>query len=370
MSVLDLDRRSGSKLVDVDDLMPIGEFSELSGLSAKRLRTYAGAGLLVPMAIDSATGYRYYSPGQLREAQVVETLRRAGVPLADVGAILRSPSAEQLDAWAEQVSAEATQRREALEAARRLLAVGGPSEPRPGKESMTTLKTAVRTECGPVRENNEDAVVCTDRLVAVADGMGGHPGGELAAAMAVALVQAGFTGRSLDELEAATRAANRAIWERAAGSSGLDGMGTTICAIGLTEDGQVVVTNVGDSRAYLLGYGGLSQISNDHSLTAELVRQGELSEDQAREHPQRGVLTRALGVGPDIELDSAVHPIQPGDRVLLCTDGLFNEVSVGEIQSSMSGGRDVQATADDLVELALSRGARDNVSVVVAEVAS
>lgn len=350
--------------------MPIGEFSELSGLSPKRLRTYAAAGLLTPTAIDPTSGYRYYSPGQLREAKVVETLRRAGVPLVEIRAILRSPSAERFDAWEAQMRTEVTQRHAALEAARQLLALGvtAPQQNGSGEETMNRLDTAFRTECGPVRENNEDAVVCTDRVVAVADGMGGPPGGEIAAAMAVALVEAAFTGRSIDELDAAVRSANRAIWERAAASPGLEGMGTTVCAVGLRGDGAVVVTNVGDSRAYLLRSGTLTQLTNDHSLTAELVRQGELSEEEARQHPHRGVLTRALGVGPDVELDSAVHRARPGDRLLLGTDGLFNEVSAEEVAAVMGANDDLQAVADGLVELAVSRGARDNVSAVVARI--
>ena len=352
--------------------MPIGEFSELSGLSPKRLRTYAAAGVLVPAAVDSATGYRYYSPGQLRPAQLIETLRRTGMALTEIGAMLRNPSVGQLDAWAERMTAEATHRQEALDAARRLLTIEVLPETtlRPGENAMTTLKTAFRTECGPVREKNEDAVTCTDRLVAVADGMGGHPGGEIAGALAVALVEAAFTGRSIDELEAAVRAANRAIWERAAGSPGLEGMGTTICAVGLRHDGRITVANVGDTRAYLLRGAAMTQLSRDHSLTGELVRQGELSEEEELEHPNRGVLTRALGVGPDVDLDSSIHEVLNGDRLLLCTDGLFNEVPPVEIASVVAGSDDGQAAVDRLVELAMSRGGRDNATVAIAQVGS
>ncbi|HEX5267821.1 MAG TPA: serine/threonine protein phosphatase, partial [Acidimicrobiales bacterium] len=114
----------------------------------------------------------------------------------------------------------------------------------------------------------------------------------------------------------------------------------------------------------------LSQLTHDHTLMAELVRHGQLSEKEALEHPQRGVLTRALGVGPDVELDSAVHPTMAGDRFLLCTDGLFTEVPPEEIASLMADGGAIQTVADALVELALSRGGRDNVSVVVAEVSA
>jgi protein phosphatase len=355
--------------------MPIGEFSERSGLSPKRLRAYAAGGLLVPEAVDSASGYRYYSLGQLREAQVIDTLRQAGVALAEIGAILRQPSGDQLDAWARRLHEDAAQRQEALDVARRLLAIDSPSSPpianeRSGEESTMKLKTAARTEIGLVRESNEDAVSSSDRLAVVADGMGGHPGGELASAITVGLVEAAFTGQSLGELQASVRAANRAIWDRAATSSELEGMGTTICAAGLTDDGRIAIVNVGDSRAYMLRDGLLTQLTHDHSVTAELVRRGELSEEEAPEHPHRSVLTRALGVAPDVDLDSTTHPTVEGDRILLCSDGLFNEVPADRIESLMMATEDITGAADVLVEMAISRGGRDNVSVVVAQISA
>jgi protein phosphatase len=357
----------------VDDLVPIGEFSERSGLSPKRLRSYAAAGLLVPAAVDSASGYRYYSPGQVREAQLIDTLRNAGMPLADIGALLRDPSGEQLDDWAKRVQVDAVQRQKALDLARGLLAIEITSFPVSAQHSrevsMTKLKAASRTEIGRARENNEDAVASSDRLLVVADGMGGHPGGEVASAVAVSLLQAAYTGRSLDELQAGVRAANRAIWDRAGGNAELEGMGTTICAAGLTEDGNLAVVNVGDSRAYVLHDGSLRQLTHDHTVIAELVLRGELNEHEALDHPLRGVITRALGVGPDVELHSATHPATAGDRLLVCSDGLVNEVTNDEIASVMVTTEDVQATADGLVELALSRDGRgDDVTVVVAEI--
>lgn len=235
---------------------------------------------------------------------------------------------------------------------------------------MTMLHTVTRTDIGRVRKDNEDVVVGTDRLAAVADGMGGHPGGEVASAIAIALMHAAFTGRSLDELQAGVRAGNRAIWDRACESSDLEGMGTTICAAGLVEDGRLAVVNVGDSRAYVLRNGALMQLTHDHSVTAEAVRRGELTEAEARDHPHRGVLTRALGVAPEVELDSTWQTPVDGDRLLVCTDGLFTEVTGEEIASLMAANEDIEATADALVERAVSRGGHDNVSVVVAEVRS
>jgi len=350
--------------------MPIGEFSERSGLSAKRLRSYATAGLLVPAAVDASSGYRYYAPGQLRDAQLIDALRAAGVPLAEISSLLRDPSAAQLEEWAELIDIDASQRQEALRAARRLVEVGHDVLPatETGERTMPTLTAAARSDIGRVRENNEDAALCLDHVVAVADGMGGHAGGEVAAALAITLVEAAFTGQSVDELVAAVRAANRAIAERADTMAGLEGMGTTICAAGAMAGGQVAVVNVGDSRAYLLRDGELRQLTEDHSLTAELVRRGELTEAEATQHPHRNVLTRALGVGTTVDVDAAVHDIRPGDRFLLCTDGLFNELTADEISAVLASAPDADAAADALVGRALSHGGSDNITAVVADV--
>lgn len=233
---------------------------------------------------------------------------------------------------------------------------------------MPRLETAVRTDIGRRRDSNEDVALAHDRLAVVADGMGGHEGGEVASALAANLVQASFTGRSLDELRAGVRAANRAVWARARVSTELEGMGTTLCTVGLTDDASLSIVNVGDSRAYLLRDEALRQLTEDHSVTAELVRRGELTEADAREHPHRRVLTRVLGISPDVDADSTAETALDGDRLLVCSDGLFNEVEDDEIGSLLRTATDVDAVADALVERALSNGGRDNVSVVVADV--
>lgn len=233
---------------------------------------------------------------------------------------------------------------------------------------MTTLQAATRTDIGRTRDTNEDAAVHHERFIAVADGMGGAPGGEIAAAAAVALLESAFTGRSIDELEAATRAANRTIWDRSNASEELEGMGTTICAAGVTDDAQLVVVNVGDSRAYLLRDGVLRQLTQDHSVTAELVRRGELTEPEAAVHPHRNILTRAIGVRPTVDIDATTHAIENGDRVLLCTDGLFNELPDDELRSLLVAETDANAAADALVDRAVQHGGRDNITVVVADV--
>ncbi len=349
--------------------MPIGEFSERSGLSPRRLRSYAAAGLLVPAAVDSSSGYRYYSPRQLRRAQVIDALRNAGISLADIAALLRDPSPARLDGWAVQLEADATKRQEALRLTRDLLrADSGPvhTDPdHPRRETTMNLRSSARTATGQVRETNQDAMVCLDHLVALADGMGGSPRGDRASSLPVAIVEAAFTGQSLDELGAALRAADTAIFERAAEREGLEGMGTTVCAAGLTQEGRLVI---GDSRAYLVRGGALQQLTEDHSVTAAMVRRGELTEEDAPHHPHHSVLTRAVGVGPTVEVDTFVRPVDPGDRVLLCTDGLFNEVPTEQMLVVMGTAEDPSDVVDALVERALSNGGHDNVTVIVSEV--
>jgi serine/threonine protein phosphatase PrpC len=362
-------------LQPVDDLMAIGEFSERSGLSAKRLRTYAAEGLLAPAAVDPVSGYRYYSPGQLADAQAIDALRQANVALAEIRAFMRQPSRERLDAWERQLHTNANHRQSALTLARHLFAVSQDPRfpivhPDSKEEFMSTLRTAGRSDIGQVRENNQDAIVTDGRLALVADGMGGHPGGEIAANAAASVIPAVFTGRSADELEAALRAANWAIRDRAYAQPGLEGMGTTICVAGLLTDGRLALVNVGDSRAYLWHGDTLTQLTQDHSVTAELIQRGELREEDAIEHPHYGVLTRALGVASDVEIDSRTLAVEAGDRLVVCTDGLFNELSREEIANAVAAGPDVADIVDNLIDSAIAHGGRDNISVVVAEVAA
>ena len=234
---------------------------------------------------------------------------------------------------------------------------------------MTTLETTGRTDIGQLRENNEDVIVTSDRLALVADGMGGHPGGEIAAEVVAGVVPAAFTGRSIDELEAAVRAANWSIRERATAQPGMEGMGTTVCAVGLLSSGHLAIVNVGDSRAYLFRQGSLSRLTRDHSLTAELIELGELEEKEAAQHPYYGILTRALGVGSVVEIARTTLIVEEGDRIVVCSDGLFNELTDDEIETILGGDPDVSEIVDTLVDGAIAKGGRDNVSVAIAEVA-
>jgi protein phosphatase len=360
-------------LRDVDELLSIGEFSHRSGLSPKRLRTYAAAGLLSPIAVDPSSGYRYYSLTQLGDARLIDALRAAGVALADIAALVQDPSPQRLDEWSRQVHVEALQRQQALEVARELLATANSPvqdlyDGRSGDHRMTTLRASERSERGRERDNNEDAVLSAGHLLVVADGMGGHRAGEVASQAAVSLIQAAYTGLSVDELQAGVRAASRSIWDRANSSPDLEGMGTTVCAAGLTAQGHLGVVHVGDSRVYLWRDGALEQLTRDHSVTAELVARGELTDAEVVDHPLRGCLTRALGVAPEVEVSSAVHELTTGDRLLLCSDGLFSELADSDIAAAMASNADTDSAVSALVKLAQARGSGDDITVVVADV--
>lgn len=230
------------------------------------------------------------------------------------------------------------------------------------------LDWASATDTGRMRAGNEDAVVADDDLFAVADGMGGHAGGEIASNLALEAMQRRV---ATDGLVGAALAANEAILERASKDPTLRGMGTTLCALALVDDEgrqHVEIVNVGDSRAYLYRDGALQQITEDHNLVAQLEREGQLTPEEARIHPQRNIITRVLGNDPDVEVDS--FPVDPfrGDRFVLCSDGLFSEVEDDEIARVLRTHADPQNAVGELVRLANERGGRDNISVVVVDV--
>jgi len=233
------------------------------------------------------------------------------------------------------------------------------------------LEAGTATHTGRIRTSNQDAVGMVDDLFVVADGMGGHRGGEVAAAEAVGVLMVGLERSDRAGLVAAVRAANRSILERAAVEPDLSGMGTTLCALAvvdsLTGDDALAVANIGDSRVYRFAAGCLDQVSDDHSLVADLVRAGEITAEEAAHHPQRNILTRALGIEADPLIDSwDLVPVH-GDRYLLCSDGLFNELGDERLAEVLSEGS-VQEVADRLVDEAVDNGGHDNVTVLVAEV--
>jgi protein phosphatase len=244
---------------------------------------------------------------------------------------------------------------------------------RPRRRSIR-LEAGSVTHVGRIRDVNQDDVVYTDDVFVVADGMGGHRGGEVASTVATVAVVEGFVGPDRAALVRAVRQANRAVLQRAAEDPDLSGMGTTLCVLAVVDGpgGQggpdaLAVVNIGDSRVYRLDAGGLVRVSDDHSLVADLVRAGELTAEEAAVHPQRNILTRALGIEADPTVDSWELSPARGDRYLLCSDGLFNELGDARIAELLGDGP-AQEVASRLVAEAVAEGGHDNVTVLVVEV--
>jgi protein phosphatase len=233
---------------------------------------------------------------------------------------------------------------------------------------MKLARTYAVSDPGRRRRRNEDSYVVRPPLFAVADGMGGAQAGELASRIAVEAM--GEESGSSGEARVATliREANRRVFARSHEDAAASGMGTTMTAALVGDDGTVTIGHVGDSRAYLLRSGRLEQLTEDHSLVAELVRSGRLSAEEAESHPQRSVITRALGTDRDVDVDVFTVRAEPGDLFLLCSDGLTTMVDDEEILSVVSERRgDLEATARDLVSRANRGGGEDNITVVFFE---
>ena len=230
------------------------------------------------------------------------------------------------------------------------------------------LVAAGVTDVGRVRDGNEDDFIDQSNrlgLVAVADGMGGHRAGEVASATALEALRAAVaSGQSLRD---AIEGANDAVLEKSVSDQELAGMGTTLTAGMLGSDGYLVVGHVGDSRAYLVRDGELTQITDDHSLVEEMVRGGELTREQAEVHPRRSIITRALGIDPEVEVDEYPIELQPGDRILFCSDGLTTMVRPDEIASILSREHDPKRAAQLLVDAANAAGGEDNITAVIVE---
>jgi serine/threonine protein phosphatase PrpC len=238
---------------------------------------------------------------------------------------------------------------------------------------MFVLEHFGLTDAGKVRQNNEDSLLLgegrDDTLFAVADGIGGFEAGEVASSITVDALKEMEPGAPF---EAALGEANRRVLAAARGDEKLSGMGTTIVALrfyGADEEAVAEVAHVGDSRAYLLRGGELRALTEDHSLVAELVRSGDLTRAQASSHPQKNLITRALGAEEEVEADIAVLPVETGDRFLLCSDGLSDmvpEERIGEILAETPG--NTETAVRRLVSAALDAGGNDNVTAVVIDV--
>jgi PPM family protein phosphatase len=225
------------------------------------------------------------------------------------------------------------------------------------------------TDTGRKRRHNEDSYVCEPPLFAIADGVGGAQAGEVASRLAAsALRERDRDGNPEDEVVRLIQEANRRIYHRSGEDSNLTGMGTTI-TVALVHGDEVTIGHVGDSRAYLVRDGHLDQLTEDHSLVAELTRAGKLSEEEAETHPQRSVITRAVGTDPDVDVDTFVVEAHENDLFLLCSDGLTDMVADEDILRIANANRDdLKAAAKELVKAANQAGGEDNITVVFFEV--
>ena len=238
------------------------------------------------------------------------------------------------------------------------------------------MKTFALTDIGRKREVNEDYVYVTDKpvghipnLFVVADGMGGHKAGDFASKYAVQVLEEHIRNNSGMGPEViiteAVQEANRKIVEKARENTEMEGMGTTLVVATIIEH-TLYFANVGDSRLYLIR-DEIKQLSKDHSLVEEMVRLGGINEEEAKHHPDKNIITRAIGAKDDVEVDFFEYRLQKGDVILMCTDGLTNMVDDDEIFRIVKGGRDIVETAMQLVEKANENGGKDNIGIVLVE---
>jgi protein phosphatase len=373
-------------------LLTIGAFARTSRLSIKALRLYDENGLLPPMRIDPATGYRFYAPAQLERARLVAWLRRLGMPLVAIRRVCeaaqddRAAAAELIRGYWRAVEADTAARRELADfliaqlseekestmtdkvnagGAENTQNLGGAAAASTAAAGRLDVRYAALSDRGLVREVNQDAAFAGPRLLAVADGFGEH--GAPASRAAIDALR-GFgdqaapaavgSGDLLNLLHDAALRADDAVRDAAGG--------TTLTAM-LWTGSQLALVHIGDSRAYLLRDDEFFQITQDHTLVRSMVDEGRITPQEALSHPQRSLLVRALGgeSAPDPQLH--VADVRAGDRYLLCTDGLSATVRDEELRTALAAAADPAAAVHDLVALSRDAGGPDNVACVVAD---
>ncbi len=231
---------------------------------------------------------------------------------------------------------------------------------------LRAADTIWKTDTGRARRDNEDSAFVRAPVFVVADGMGGARAGEVASALAVEEFQQVLPDRGSPEERLITRirSANRRIYELSQAEHEHAGMGTTLTAVYVSDD-RLAVAHVGDSRAYIYRDETLTRLTEDHSLVEELLRQGKLTEEQAAEHPQRSIITRALGIEVDVEVDTWTYPARAGDVVLLCSDGLTSMIDEEQIAEILGAESSLDRAGDRLIDAANEAGGRDNITVVL-----
>lgn len=241
------------------------------------------------------------------------------------------------------------------------------------------IRWGALSDTGVLRVQNEDSMLAQEGLFVVADGMGGHNAGEVASAMATSMLKSAHANGITDakELGDLIKEINVQIFQSAAAKTEQSGMGTTLTALAITPSDQTLgensvatatVANIGDSRTYLLRNGEFRQVSVDHSYVQELVSDGLITREEARTHARRNIVTRALGIEPVVGVDTWTLPLIAGDRYVLCSDGLVDEVTDADIATCLKRITDPQKTADELVAMANTNGGRDNITVIVVDV--
>ena len=354
------------------ELLSSGDFARASGLSRKALRLYDELGLLRPAKVDPFTGYRGYEPGQLERARLVAWLRRLGMPLASIRDVCALPSEQAAATIARYWAAI-----EAEHASRKELAgflIGYLSGKETGMTSQAlTVRYAVRSDIGLKRAGNEDAAYAGARLLAVADGMGGHASGDVASAAVIEALRPLDTDVPADELlnalDHAIRKAGSALRDLAEADPALATMGTTLTAL-LWSGSKIGLVHIGDTRVYLVRDREVFQITHDHTMVQSLLDDGKITAEEAASHPQRALLLRALSPALRHEADLALHDARAGDRYLLCSDGLHSTVPDADITRVLLTVADSEQAVQALVDLAIAGGGPDNVTCIVADVTS
>jgi protein phosphatase len=332
-------------------------------------------GLLPPAHVDPDNGYRFYAPAQLERARLVAWLRRIGMPLATIQSVITLPpaaAAMEVAFYLEKIEAEAAAKRRLGSFLIAYLSGKDATMTEPAGEPLT-IRYAVRTDIGLVREGNEDSAYAGARLLAVADGMGGHAHGEVASAAVIDAMKpldvAVSSGELLNALDHAVRRADGTLREMQAADPSLRGMGTTLTAL-LWSGDQLGLVHIGDSRAYLVRDQEVFQITHDHTLVQSLLDDGKITEEEAASHPKRALLLRALDGQHDFEPDLEVIQARAGDRYMLSSDGLHGVVTPAGIARVLLTVQDPDQAAADLIKLALDGGGPDNITVIVADVAA
>jgi protein phosphatase len=355
-------------------LMTSGEFARASRLSPKALRLYDELGLLSPAEVDPVTGYRRYAPAQLEQARLVAWLRRLGMPLARIRALIAMPraaAAADLAAYWRQAEAEQSAKRDLA-----TFLIGyltGRSTSMSDNQQQLVIRYAVRSDVGLQRELNEDSAYASARLLAIADGMGGHAAGEVASAAVIDALRPLDTeipaGELLDALDHAVRTAGSTLRDMAASDPSLADMGTTLTAL-VVSGSQLGLVHIGDSRAYLVRAGECYQITHDHTVVQTLLDDGKITPAEVASHPQRSLILRALVANHsyDADADLQLREVQAGDRYLLSSDGLHEVVDADAIATVLRTVASADQAATDLIALAIAGGGPDNVTCIVADV--